>query len=565
MEKVLVLFSDALLLAAPMYEKNTQLWEKWNRYYEEVQGNHDKVVTSANISPSFSALVSWLGQKQEQGISLLHIYANLDKYKIEIRNVLNKIIEQEFGGTSEEAETAIISNTTDEKLKEHSIDLQEDYYPVSNDAVYYQLRDGIAKNHFEEDEVGAVPVLPLETKNTSGVAQLSSHKDEDLRLVNTNEAERWSILVDGVISNMDDLTADCLDTITIQWLNQAKSPDDFIDFSYENVLDMCNIPKASANGIEYYRAEDKIKIAQRIAALASIFIYLNDDNEVVVLNDRAETGKQFEMKREIIKRLFVLDSVVLWRDKNTNDYVGIESCRIKPGSFLSMYLYGSSSTTALLSKKALEYNSYRHKFHKRLIRYLSWQWRIRQQYSNLKRPYSIGGEKGLLSVMGINIAKGRPHRIREQLENVLIDLEKEKVISHWGYAEEIDESRIGERNWFKNYYSKLGIIILPPKELMDNIGSLVKKKVTDTPDKQENNLITNTVAHSVVSTEELIREKIMHQHMHQNRTMREMADELGLSPATLSRFCNKKMKRISNSVNDKLTKWYERQMIIESM
>lgn len=299
--------------------------------------------------------------------------------------------------------------------------------------------------------------------------------------------------------------------------------------------------------------------------MASIFIYLNDDNEVVVLNDRAETGEQFEMKREIIKRLFVLDSVVLWRDKNTNDYVGIESCRIKPGSFLSMYLYGSSSTTALLSKKALEYNSYRHKFHKRLIRYLSWQWRIRQQYSNLKRPYSIGGEKGLLSVMGINIAKGRPHRIREQLENVLIDLEKEKVISHWGYAEEIDESRIGERNWFKNYYSKLGIIILPPKELMDNIGSLAKKKVTDTPDKQENNLITNTVAHSAVSTEELIREKIMHQHMHQNRTMREIADELGLSPATLSRFCNKKMKRISNSVNDKLTKWYERQMIIESM
>ncbi|MCP9227875.1 AraC family transcriptional regulator [Bacillus mycoides] len=565
MEKVLVLFSDALLLAAPMYEKNTQLWEKWNRYYEEVQGNHDKVVTSANISPSFSALVSWLGQKQEQGISLLHIYANLDKYKIEIRNVLDKIIEQEFGGTSEEVETSIISNTDVEKLKEHSIDLQEDYYPVSNDAVYYQLRDGIAKNHFEEDEVGAVPVLPLETKNTSGVAQLSSHKDEDLRLVNTNEAERWSILVDGVISNMDDLTADCLDTITIQWLNQAKSPDDFIDFSYENVLDMCNIPKASANGIEYYRAEDKIKIAQRIAALASIFIYLNDDNEVVVLNDRAETGEQFEMKREIIKRLFVLDSVVLWRDKNTNDYVGIESCRIKPGSFLSMYLYGSSSTTALLSKKALEYNSYRHKFHKRLIRYLSWQWRIRQQYSNLKRPYSIGGEKGLLSVIGINIAKGRPHRIREQLENVLIDLEKEKVISHWGYAEEIDESRIGERNWFKNYYSKLGIIILPPKELMDNIGGSVKKKVTDTPHKQENNLITNTVSHSVVSTEELIREKIMHQHMHQNRTMREIADELGLSPATLSRFCNKKMKRISNSVNDKLTKWYERQMIIESM
>ncbi|OJE18317.1 hypothetical protein A9490_13090 [Bacillus thuringiensis] len=562
MEKVLALFSDALLLAAPIYEENKQLWAKWNKYYKEVQENHDKLVTSANMSPSFSTLVSWLGQKQEQGISLLNIYANLNKYKVEIQNVLDKIIEQEFGEKVEAVEPTQISIFEDSQVTEHIEDISDDYYPVTNDAMYYQLRDGIAKNHFEEDEAVAKPVLPLETKNSSGVAQLSSHKDEDLRLVNTNEAERWSILVDGVISNMDDLTADCLDTITIQWLNQAKSPDEFIDFSYENVLELCNMPKASANGVEYYRAEDKIKVAQRIAALASIFIYLNDDNEVVVLNDQAETGEKFEVKREVIKRLFVLDSVVLWRDKNTNEYMGIESCKIKPGSFLSGYLYGSNSTTALLSKKALEYNSYRHKFHKRLIRYLSWQWRIRQQYSTLKRPYSIGGEKGLLSVMGITTTKGRPTRIREQLENVLNDLEKENVISHWAYAEELDETKIGERNWFKNYFEKLGIIILPPKELMNNIDSMVKKKSIDT---QEERYIVDTVKQPTVGSEDMVREKIMHQHMHQNKTMREIADEIGLSPATLSRFCNKKMKRISKSVNEKLNKWYERQMIIESM
>ncbi|UIJ69661.1 helix-turn-helix transcriptional regulator (plasmid) [Bacillus cereus] len=565
MEKVLVLFSDALLLAAPIYEENEPLWAKWKKYYNEVQENHEKLVTSANISPSFSALVSWLGQKQEQGISVLSIYANLNKYKIEIQNVLGKVIEQELGGKFEVLESAQISHSKGSKIQDHIVDISGEYYPVSNDAMYYQLRDGIAKNQFEEDEIVAKPVLPLETKNSSGVAQLSSHKDEDLRLVNTNEAERWSILVDGVISNMDDLTADCLDTITIQWLNQAKSPDEFIDFSYENVLELCNMPKASANGVEYYRAEDKIKVAQRIAALASIFIYLNDENEIVVLNDQAETGQQFEMKREVIKRLFVLDSVVLWRDKNTNEYMGIESCKIKPGSFLSGYLYGSNSTTALLSKKALEYNSYRHKFHKRLIRYLSWQWRIRQQYRTLKRPYSIGGEKGLLSVMGIKITNGRPHRIREQLENVLMDLEKEKVISHWAYAEELDETKIGGRNWFKNYYAKLGIIILPPKELINNIDNIVKKRTIDLQEKQESHYITNTVKQHTIGLEDMILKKIMYQHVHQNKTMREMADEIGLSPATLSRFCNKKMKRISKSVNEKLNKWYERQIIIESM
>lgn len=116
---------------------------------------------------------------------------------------------------------------------------------------------------------------------------------------------------------------------------------------------MCNIPKTVVKNKEYYRAEDKIKIAKRIAALASIFIYLNDENEVVVLNDREDEGERLELKREVVKRLFVLDSVVLWRHSVTNEYMGIESCRIKPGSFLTNYLYGSNNTTALLSKKHL--------------------------------------------------------------------------------------------------------------------------------------------------------------------------------------------------------------------
>ncbi len=155
--------------------------------------------------------------------------------------------------------------------------------------------------------------------------------------------------------------------------------------------------------------------------------------------------------------------------------MGIESCRIKPGSFLSSYLYGSSTTTALLSKKALEYNSYRHKYHKRLIRYLTWQWRIRQMFSNLNRPYSIGGDKGLLAVMGIN-QNQKPNRIRDQLENVLMDLEQEKVISHWEYEDAVDEEKLTKKNWFKNYYSQLGIRILPPKELINSMESLSKKE-----------------------------------------------------------------------------------------
>lgn len=559
MEDVLQLFRDALSITEQLYKQDEQLWHKWVSYYLEVEADKSKIVTSQYLSPSFSMLVQWLEQQQRKGVSPLDIYRNIDEYSLIIDETIGVFIEQEF------RKNQTVSNKVHTATNESNTNkLNENYLEVNNSAVYYKLRDGIAKNQFEEDENTRLKSYPIETKDSNGVAQLSSHKDEDLKLTNIEEAARWNTLVDGVMSNMDDLTADCLDTITIQWLNEAKSPDEFIDFSYEQVLEMCSISKAKANGVEYYRVEDKIKVAKRIAALASIFIYLNDDNEVVVLNDRAETGKHYEVKREVIKRLFVLDSVVLWRDKNTNEYMGIESCRIKPGSFLSGYLYGSNSTTALLSKKALEYNSYRHKYHKRLIRYLTWQWRIRQMFSSLQRPYSIGGDKGLLAVMGIN-QKQKPNRIREQLENVLMDLEKEEVISHWEYDNGLEEEKLTKKNWFKNYYSQLGIVILPPKELISSMENLAKKKTIDTIHEEIQPIKIVEKPLDTSENEQEIREKIELVHMKKNITMRELSIEIGISQPTLSRFYNKKTKRLSSTARSKLNQWYKRQLILDKM
>ncbi|MFJ8415700.1 helix-turn-helix domain-containing protein [Bacillus paramycoides] len=565
MDNLLQMFRDALLISEPIYKSNEPLWTKWNAYFNDVEKNNNKVLTSSYASPSFTALVSWLEKKQESGITLLQIYAKIDSYKEEIYTEIEGFIEKEFQNVAL-SNSIILEN--DQNIDKTNIVNHEDYYEVNNSAVYYKLRDGIAKNQFEEDENSKVLQYPIETKSSNGVAQLSSHKDEDLRLTNTEEAARWNTLVDDVMSNMDDLTADCLDAITIQWINEAKSPDEFIDFSYEQVLEMCNIPKTIVKNKEYYRAEDKIKIAKRIAALASIFIYLNDDNEVVVLNDRDDEGERLELKREVIKRLFVLDSVVLWRHSVTNEYMGIESCRIKPGSFLTNYLYGSNNTTALLSKKALEYNSYRHKYHKRLIRYLTWQWRIRQMYSSLKKPYSIGGDKGLLSVMDIP-KDWKPNRIREQLENVLMDLENEKVISHWEYSDPLDEQQIGKRNWFKNYYANLGITILPPEEMLQSMDRVIGKKSIEEPQEQLPEVtVVEEVRKTVESVEQIekkIRDQILKVHNEKKVSIREIADEISISPSTLSRFCNYKTKRLSKKALEKLTKWCERQEILEKM
>ncbi|HDR3652494.1 helix-turn-helix domain-containing protein [Bacillus sp. GX] len=565
MDNLLQMFRDALLISEPIYKTNELVWNKWNAYFKDVENNNNKVLTSRHASPSFTALVSWLEKKQESGTTLVQIYAKIDSYKEEIYKEIEGFIDKEFQNVASSS-SIIVEN--DQNIEETSIVNHEDYYEVNNSAVYYKLRDGIAKNQFEEDELSKVLQYPIETKSSNGVAQLSSHKDEDLRLTNIEEAARWNTLVDDVMSNMDDLTADCLDAITIQWINEAKSPDEFIDFSYEQVLEMCNIPKTVVKNKEYYRAEDKIKIAKRIAALASIFIYLNDDNEVVVLNDREDEGERLELKREVVKRLFVLDSVVLWRHSVTNEYMGIESCRIKPGSFLTNYLYGSNNTTALLSKKALEYNSYRHKYHKRLIRYLTWQWRIRQMYSSLKKPYSIGGDKGLLAVMDIP-KDWKPNRIREQLENVLMDLENEKVISHWEYSDPLDEQQIGKRNWFKNYYTNLGITILPPEEMLQSMDRVIGKKIIEEPQEQLPEVtVVKEIKKTVESVEQIekkIRDQILKVHNEKKVSIREIADEISISPSTLSRFCNYKTKRLSKKALEKLTKWCERQEILEKM
>lgn len=565
MDNLIQMFRDALLISEPIYKTNELVWEKWNAYFKDVKNNNNKVLTSPHASSSFTALVSWLEKKQESGITLVQIYAKIDSYKEEIYKEIEGFIEKEFQNVAPSS-SKILEN--DQNIDKTNVVNHEDYYEVNNSAVYYKLRDGIAKNQFEEDELSKVLQYPIDTKSSNGVAQLSSHKDEDLRLTNIEEAARWNTLVDDVMSNMDDLTADCLDAITIQWINEAKSPDEFIDFSYEQVLEMCNIPKTVVKNKEYYRAEDKIKIAKRIAALASIFIYLNDDNEVVVLNDREDDGERLELKREVVKRLFVLDSVVLWRHSVTNEYMGIESCRIKPGSFLTNYLYGSNNTTALLSKKALEYNSYRHKYHKRLIRYLTWQWRIRQMYSSLKKPYSIGGDKGLLSVMDIP-KDWKPNRIREQLENVLMDLENEKVISHWEYSDPLDEQQIGKRNWFKNYYANLGITILPPEEMLQSMDRVIEKKSIEEPQEQLPEVtVVKEVKKTVESVEQVekrIRDQILKVHNEKKVSIREIADEISISPSTLSRFCNYKTKRLSKKALKKLTKWCERQEILEKM
>ncbi len=64
MERLTQLFTDALLISEPLYGNNKAVWNKWTAYSSDVEKDNTKVVTSQYVSPSFSALVSWLNKKE---------------------------------------------------------------------------------------------------------------------------------------------------------------------------------------------------------------------------------------------------------------------------------------------------------------------------------------------------------------------------------------------------------------------------------------------------------------------------------------------------------------------
>nr|WP_257144805.1 helix-turn-helix transcriptional regulator [Bacillus cereus] len=453
------------------------------------------------------------------------------------------------------------------ELPLHS-EAKSDYIERSNAGFMYHLSDTIAKNKFTDDQDKNVRIAQLQDKQNSLVV-VSSHDDSDMKL-QSEELKRWNTLIDSTFLTrvMDDLTADCLDIVTELWVKSAENDKTIVPVHYEQILDMCHM-KQIKNGKSYYRKEDRLKIMERLAALASIFIYVNEDNEIVILNEE-DPNETLAYKKQRIRRLFVMDEIIIAKDIDTDKTLGIESMNVTPGGFLSKYLYGSEKLTGLLSKKALEYNSKQQRYHKRLTRYLSWRWRIQQSYQHLTHSYSIGGPKGLLQVMEISMNR-KPSLIRQVFEKTLDDLMRDQVIQEWKYSPEIDEEKCKGKNWFENYWLKLKVIISPTNELVKLQQELITKKSKQQAplviEMEEKPSVIEEKPISILNQEipnsiEFYIEKMNTYKEKNNKSIRELAKEIDISYSTLSRMLSGKRKRLNDDTKNKLDKWIERQVVV---
>ncbi|WP_144489031.1 helix-turn-helix domain-containing protein [Bacillus thuringiensis] len=561
MEKLKVLFQNTLYIAYPLLtgvEGSEKVLNKWQQFYQDVERDLQEIYNSTYSSQTFERLVKWVSKKEALGLSAIDILSKLENHREEIFECLRDDLYMEFG-----IKLPVIAK----ELPLHS-EAKSDYIERSNAGFMYHLSDTIAKNKFTDDQDKNVRIAQLQDKQNSLVV-VSSHDDGDMKL-QREELKRWNTLIDSTFLTrvMDDLTADCLDIVTELWVKSAENDKTIVPVHYEQVLDMCNM-KQIKNGKAYYRKEDRLKIMERLTALASIFIYVNEDNEIVILNEE-DPNESLAYKKQRIRRLFVMDEIIIAKDIDTDKTLGIESMNVTPGSFLSKYLYGSEKLTGLLSKKALEYNSKQQRYHKRLTRYLSWRWRIQQSYQHLTHSYSIGGPKGLLQVMEISTNR-KPSLIRQVFEKTLDDLMRDQVIQEWKYSPEIDEEKCKGKNWFENYWLKLKVIISPTNELVKLQQELITKKSKQHAplviEMEEKPPVIEEQPISIVNQEppnsiEFYIEKMNTYKEKNNKSIRELAKEIDISYSTLSRMLSGKRKRLNDDTKNKLDKWIERQVVV---
>ncbi|WP_242281225.1 helix-turn-helix transcriptional regulator [Bacillus cereus group sp. BfR-BA-01347] len=561
MEKLKVLFQNTLYIAYPLLtgvEGSEKVLNKWQQFYQDVERDLQEIYNSNYSSQTFERLVKWVSKKEALGLSAIDILPKLENHREEIFECLRDDLYMEFG-----IKLPIIVK----ELPLHS-EAKSDYIERSNAGFMYHLSDTIAKNKFTDDQDKNVRIAQLQDKQNSLVV-VSSHDDGDMKL-QREELKRWNTLIDSTFLTrvMDDLTADCLDIVTELWVKSAENDKTIVPVHYEQVLNMCNM-KQIKNGKAYYRKEDRLKIMERLAALASIFIYVNEDNEIVILNEE-DPNESLAYKKQRIRRLFVMDEIIIAKDIDTDKTLGIESMHVTPGSFLSKYLYGSEKLTGLLSKKALEYNSKQQRYHKRLTRYLSWRWRIQQSYQHLTHSYSIGGPKGLLQVMEISMNR-KPSLIRQVFEKTLDDLMSDQVIQEWKYSPEIDEEKCKGKNWFENYWLKLKVSISPTNELVKLQQELITKKSKQHAPlvikMEEKPPVIEEKPISIVNQEtpnsiEFYIEKMNTYKEKNNKSIRELAKEIDISYSTLSRMLSGKRKRLNDDTKNKLDKWIERQVVV---
>ncbi|MFE4242287.1 helix-turn-helix domain-containing protein [Peribacillus butanolivorans] len=526
-----------------------QLFVEWNMDINHLMSGQDDYQPSQTLKAFFVILDSLV---KDYGLKFEDMEQWVDDYIEEIRNFVLPHIQtlgEENSSYSPKSNNREVINAL----------LNQNFAESGSALLFHKLRETISKNEF--DIATEIPTARIAERAIEATAQVRA--ENDYLMMKSNVAiEQWKNLTSQAITSMDDLTADIFDIVSILWMQQATHKDQMIHFHTDDALNLRRLQgrKEDLDGYQMsYRKKERDDIMKRLAALTTIWIRIEKENLRFINEDQ---GDFEEIGQVQFNPLFLVDSVtVAYRGDNP---IGIYECSIRPGELLANFLYGSQRSSGLLALKTLEYHPIKQKYHKRLSRYLSWQWRIRQKSADYLRAYHIGGDKGLLKVMDLDVNPRYGSRIREQFEEILDTLQQDGIIKGWSYKEKNLEKQIEqERNWFANTWLKARVQIIPPTEIT-GMGDDQDLLLIEDQDYDTENFLTmlkGMTDRETGATREMVEEKqVSPETINNERTNRglsilEAAKEMGISHSTLSRYERNLIKRPYTVSLEKMKEW----------
>jgi len=286
------------------------------------------------------------------------------------------------------------------------------------------------------------------------------------------ELKQWQDKVTAKLKQMNDETVDCLDVVTAKWLDQARHPEEGINLNVNELLQARGLKPRRTGG---YDQKARQKMAQHVETLGTLWLKIHEATRWETV---FESGKKKRVQRTDTMESRVLD-ISLRKESTLRGWdaaggdVQYFSWRLKPGLALLPWVAGDNRQLAWLSTKALQYDPYKQKPEKRLLRYLSWQWRIRRNEGNLLQTFTT---RTLLEGIRLRRDPNNPIKTKDRLEKALDTLLEDKLINAWQY-DGWDESRWTSDGWAG--WTDARVLIEPPQHILDQAA-----KITAPPQKK---------------------------------------------------------------------------------
>lgn len=405
--------------------------------------------------------------------------------------------------------------------------LKKDFLPVSSSASYQAMREVVALKKFSKDVESPFPTAYVEKSSIRGKIQLTPLQTE---AVYGDKLKELELSMWQKREQLSDLHVDVIDAMCATWIVQASSDESRAVITADDVLKLRGLkPHLSGSGRRGgYTMEQREEIVGAVQDLENIWFEITE---------KVRRGKKSKSDFIQSRAVVVTDRGGQMRLDGSLDVMWFV---FRPGSIFARYLLTEGRQSALLAAQALRYNVRTEAVEKRLVRYLSWQWRIRSKSVTYLQPYEA---QTLIKEAGIKVPERNANRACERLEKALDRLQNDYLIRGWQYLD-WDWEDAKKHGWVKNWLTTK-IAIEPPDFIRDSyesIGQTIEKPLLTLmektpPPRNEAEIALQTKA----------KRKAL------NLSQMQLAENLRLSQPTLSRIESGRV--VSKEEKQKILEW----------